>query len=124
MKEPASAWLYTIGVRLLNEFHRRERVSTRYRERLGLESEVAPDDFQRVDDLDELRSRLPILREALGGLTAGSAEAVTLRVGHGWSYHQLADHLDCTPASARVRVSRALAQLEGFMSTRSDGRNQ
>ena len=121
---PATSCLYTIAVRQLNEYFRQQRVSAKYRNRLGIDVGVPADDFEAVDDLDELRSRLPILREALGGLTAGSAEAVTLRVGHGWSYHQLADHLDCTPASARVRVSRALAQLEGFMSTRSDGRNQ
>lgn len=108
---PASAWLFTIATRQLNEFFRRERVSMKYRDRLGI-SNTAHDDVERVDDLDELRRRLPALRTALATLTETSAEAVSLRLGHGWSYQQLAEHLDCTPAAARVRVSRALAHLE------------
>ena len=108
----ASGWLFTIAVRQLNEFFRQERVSNKYRSRLGLVQSDQPDDFDRVDDLDELRRRLPELEQAMNGLTNGSAEAVTLRIGHEWSYQQLAEHLDCTPASARVRVSRALHHLE------------
>lgn len=115
--DPATAWLYTIATRQLNEFFRKERVSTKYRNRLGLRLILVADDFDRVDDLDELRQRLPALRHALSCLTATSAEAVMLRVGHGWSYTQLAEHLECTPGSARVRVSRALHDLEHQLST-------
>ncbi len=115
--DPATAWLYTIAARQLNEFFRRERVSTKYRERLGVSPVVVADEFDRVDDLDELRQRLPALREALSCLTTSSAEAVTLRIGHEWSYPQLAEHLGCTPASARVRISRALHDLESHLNT-------
>ena len=115
--EPATAWLFTIAARQLNEFFRRERVSTKYRARLGIRPEAQADEFDRVDDLDELRRRMPELRRALGTLTEASAEAVTLRIGHQWSYQQLADHLGCTPGTARVRVSRALNQLEQQLST-------
>lgn len=109
---PATAWLFTIAARQLNEFFRKERVSGTYRSRLGMEVSDASDDFDRVDDLDEMRRRLPALRNALAQLTDASAEAVTLRIGHGWSYADLAEHLGCSPATARVRVSRALHQLE------------
>ena len=115
--DPTTAWLFTIAVRQLNEFFRKERVSTKHRNRLGVRRVAVADDFDRVDDLDELRQRLPGLRHALNCLTATSAEAVTLRVGHGWSYTQLAEHLQCTPGSARVRVSRALHDLEHQLST-------
>lgn len=108
----ASGWLYTIAARQLNEFFRQERVSTKYRSRLGMEVSTNADDFERVDDLAELQTRLPALSAALGGLTHASAEAVTLRIGHGWSYQDLAAHLGCSPATARVRVSRALDHLE------------
>ena len=108
----ASAWLFTIAARQLNEFFRQERVSSKYRSRLSLVQSTNSDDFDRVNDLDELRRRMPDLQKAMNGLTNGSAKAVTLRIGHGWSYQKLADHLDCTPASARVRVSRALHHLE------------
>lgn len=110
--DAALGWLYTIASRQLNEFFRQERVSTKYRSRLGIDVTGGTDDFERVDDLTELQRRLPALRAALNGLTEASAEAVTLRIGHGWSYQELAAHLGCSPATARVRVSRALSHLE------------
>lgn len=110
--DPATGWLFTIAARQLNEFFRKERVSTKYRNRLGVDISTSPEDFDRVDDLDEMRRRIPALREALNKLTDDSAEAITLRIGHGWSYAELAGHLECSPATARVRVSRALHHLE------------
>ena len=115
--DPAAAWLFTIAARQLNEFFRQERVSSKYRERLGLSQVFVADEFDRVEDLDELRRRLPALNDALGCLTEASAEAVTLRVGHEWSYTRLAEHLGCSPASARVRISRALHDLENHLSS-------
>jgi len=110
--DPASAWLYTIAVRQMNQYFRRQRVSSKYRHRLGIPSANATDDFDVIDDMDELRRRLPALEGAFSSLTAGSAEAVMLRVGHGWSYQRVAERLGCTPSAARVRVSRALTELE------------
>lgn len=110
--KPATAWLHTIAFRQLNEFHRKQRVANKYRHRLGIETREVEDSFDRVDDLDELRSRLPALTAALAELTTPAAEAVRLRVGEGWSYERLGTHLGCTPGAARVRVSRALARLE------------
>lgn len=119
--DPASAWLYTIAQRQLNEYFRQQRVSKTYRDRLGVEPQACPNDFESVDELDELQSRLPALQEAFSTLTVASAEAVTLRIGHGWSYRRLADQLGCTPAAARVRVSRALTQLEQHLNPTIDG---
>lgn len=110
--DPASAWLYTIAVRQLNEYFRQQRVSNKYRNRLGIAEQASSDDFALVDDMDELRSRLPALEVAFSTLTDASAQAVMLRIGHGWSYQRVADQLGCTPPAARVRVSRALTQLE------------
>lgn len=110
--DPASAWLYTIAVRQLNEYFRQQRVSNTYRDRLGIAGQTPSDEFALVDDMDELRSRLPELQVAFSTLTDASADAVMLRVGHGWSYQRVADQLGCSPPAARVRVSRALTQLE------------
>lgn len=117
---PASGWLYTIAARQLNEYFRKQRVSAKYRDRLGI-ARTTVDEFERVDDLDELRQRLPALLNAVNDLNSSSAEAVTLRVGHGWSYERLANHLSCSPAAARVRVSRALTELEVRLAPTSDG---
>ena len=111
----ASGWLYTIAARQLTDYFRRQSVSRRYRDRLGIPVENSTDDFDRVDDLDDLRRQLPELQAALDCLTADSSRAVTLRLGHGSSYAEIARQLGCSPAAARVRVSRALARLQEQM---------
>ena len=121
---PATSWLYTIAVRQLNEYFRQQRVSAKYRNRLGIDVGVPADDFEAVDDLDELNRRLPDLQLAFGALSSKSAEAVNLRIGHGWSYQRVAQQLDCSPAAARVRVSRALTDLEQQLNSTSPRRNQ
>lgn len=50
----------------MNEFLRKERVSSKYRSKLGMASSVPSDDFDRVDDMAEFQSRLPALEAALG----------------------------------------------------------
>lgn len=118
---PATAWLFTIAARQLNEFFRRERVSATYRSRLGIVV-AAEDDFDRIDDVDEYERWLPSLRGGLAMLSGPSADAVTLRIGEGWSYQQLGDHLGCTPGAARVRVSRALHDLQNQLVNPPDQR--
>lgn len=114
---PAAGWLFTIAARQLVDYLRREQVSTKYRSRLGVPVNCSTEDFDRVEDLVDLQPQLPELRAALDGLTAASARAVTLRVGHGLSYAEVAQQLGCSPSAARVRVSRALTRLEEKMNT-------
>lgn len=109
---PATGWLFTIAARQLNEFWRKERVSTKYRNRLGITSDPSADGFERVEEQIDAACWASALSSALGALSPASAEAVMLRVGHGWTYQELSERLGCTPAAARVRVSRALHQLE------------
>ncbi len=109
---PATGWLFTIATRQLNEFWRQERVSKKYRSRLGVDSYAPADSFDRVEELIDASNWMSALSSALGSLSEGSAEAVVLRIGHCWSYQQLSTHLGCTPQAARVRVSRALNHLE------------
>lgn len=109
---PATGWLFTIASRQLNEFWRQERVSKKYRGKLGIDSYASPEPFDRVDEFVDASTWMSALSSALATLSEASAEAVVLRVGHCWTYQQLSAHLGCTPQAARVRVSRALHQLE------------
>jgi RNA polymerase sigma factor (sigma-70 family) len=90
---------------------------------MGMSHVASPSGFDRVDDLDEARRLLPELRLALDQLTPVSAEAVKLRIVEGWSYDDLARHLGCTPATARVRVSRALTTLHRHLDPNMNRRN-
>lgn len=104
----ATGWLFTIARRQLNEFYRTQRVSAKYRGRLGISTDRSIDDLDRVDELDQLRQLQPCLDALLGLVSEPAAEAVVLRIGHGLSYQAVAEQLGCSPGAARVRVSRAL----------------
>ena len=65
----ATAWLYTIGRRQLNRFIRRQRVESRWRERLGMEQlTVAPDALERAEELIDLEEVHDQVAEALDAL--------------------------------------------------------
>ena len=108
----AVAWLYTIGRRQLSRFVRRQYVESRWRERLGIEtSPVAPDALERAEELIDLEAVREQVAGAVGALSGGLRQAVTLRVLEGRSYAESARLAGCTEELLRQRVSRALRRL-------------
>jgi RNA polymerase sigma-70 factor (ECF subfamily) len=109
---PGRAWLFAIAHRQLARFARREAVSRRYRDRLRLEPiRLTDDDLDRIDDLFDSASLRTAVTAAMEHLPAGQAEALRLRIAMDLPYAEVARRLGCTEGAARVRVSRALAQL-------------
>jgi len=109
---PARAWLFTIARRQLARFARRERVSRRYRNRVGLaQVELTAADFEQVEAAADAGTWAKSVNAALGDLPAGQAEAVRMRVGLDMTYRDVADRLGCSEGAARVRVSRGLTTL-------------
>jgi RNA polymerase sigma factor (sigma-70 family) len=51
------------------------------------------------------------LEEALADLTADQREAIVLRVAGDLTYKAIGSRTGCTPAAARIRVSRGLRRL-------------
>ncbi len=83
----AAAWLYGIARHQLGRSLRRNRVSEKYRSRLGMER-LAIDDvsIERMEALIDLAPLAARLAEELAALPAGQADALRLRVGLGQSY--------------------------------------
>jgi len=108
----ARPWLLGIAKNLLRHRARHHAVAERARRRIGLEPAEAPDDVE-ADVLRrlDLSSDGRRVNEALAGLPSGLASAVRLRVMEDRTYDQVAHQLGCSPAAARVRVSRGLRQL-------------
>ena len=106
----ARPWLYGIAKNLLGHYLRRQRVSERYRRRIGA-GVVA------LDDEELLRVRHEI-RAAIEQLPEGTADAVVLRIGHDLPYPEVATRLGCSEGAARVRVSRGLARLADLLEER------
>ncbi len=108
----ATAWLYTIARRQLNRFIHKQRVESRWRERLGMESlQVAPDALERAEELIDLERVRDAVTGALDRLKGDQRQAVLLRVVEGKSYADAAVLVGCSEALVRQRVSRGLKAL-------------
>jgi len=114
-KSTAPAWLFTIAHRKLVDSIRRGVVEDRARRRLGLEPLVLDDeDLERVEQraiAGAKDSALAVLEQ----LSLDTRAAIAGRVLDEWDYAQLAQHLRCSQAVVRKRVSRGLAELRTRM---------
>lgn len=105
----ALPWLLGIARNVLRETIRHDRVEARARERLGLPLDLATEDGYAA--VEERLSPRTALAAALDRLSEHEREALELRVVGELPYNQVAERLAVKPASARLRVSRALRRL-------------
>jgi RNA polymerase sigma factor (sigma-70 family) len=112
----ARAWLFGIAHHLWIDWLRKGRVADRARRRIGVERVALDDDtFERIEasvDVANLRSAMVSALEQLSPLLR---EAVLLRVAADLPYSEIAERLGVEQGTARVRVSRGLAQLESLL---------
>lgn len=108
----AEPWLQRIARNVLVDSVRRGQVEDRARRKLGISVlTITDDDLDRLDTLiDEERGHTPAVR-ALDELPAEQSDAVRARVLEDVAYDELAEHLRCSSAVARQRVSRGLRAL-------------
>lgn len=117
----AGPWLFGIARHTLSHAARHRAVATAARERLGMLADVAAIDPVASDAADNVDGWTPAIDRALAGLAGNSRRAVELRVVHGSSYEEISDELGCTPLAARIKVSRALAELRADFPKRQRG---
>lgn len=116
MGKPAEAWLIGIARNQLGSFARKERVSRKYRRKLGMQPvELSPDEFERVEDMADLGSMRTRLQDAMSTLPESQSEAIRLRVVDELSYSAVARQLGIAEGAARVRVSRGLTRLADLL---------
>ena len=105
-------WLFGIARNLLRQYHKHNRIESAARERMGIQATSAEcEGFERVDELSEVSSLTPLLRNALRALPAEQRRALELRIVHQLPYEAVAGRLGCSQNAARLRVSRALREL-------------
>ncbi|MGH2635706.1 MAG: RNA polymerase sigma factor [Actinomycetota bacterium] len=108
----AAGWLYGIARHQLSRFHRTGAVDARARRRLGMpEREVAPEDYERIEELIDFERVGRAIGQAFSVLSEEQREALTLRVIDGRPYREVAEALRCSEETARARVSRGLRRL-------------
>jgi RNA polymerase sigma factor (sigma-70 family) len=106
------AWLYGVARHQLGRFFRSGRVDREARARLGMPDRgLAPDDYERIEELVDFAPIREALVEALATLKEEQREAMRLRVIESLPYREVAERLACTEESARQRVSRGLRAL-------------
>ncbi len=105
-------WLFGIARNLLRQFHKRNRIETAARARLGLPVDwEGTDAYDAVDERMDATSLKPILQLAVRALPTEQRRALELRVVQQLPYEEIASRLDCSINAARLRVSRALRAL-------------
>jgi RNA polymerase sigma factor (sigma-70 family) len=105
----ALPWLLGIAGRLVADAARHDRVETRARERLDLPTELISDDG--YDAVERQLSPRPMLERRLAELPVHERDAIDLRIIDELAYDEVARRLNVRPATARLRVSRALGRL-------------
>ena len=108
----ALPWLYGIARNVARESARRDAVETRARFKLGLPTDLAPEDCYAA--VEERLSPRAALASGLDALPEHEREALELRVVEELPYDQVADRLGVRPAAARLRVSRAIRRLSAL----------
>ena len=106
--EAAGPWLFAIARNLLIDSTRRGRVEDSARRKLRLEPLVVDDDdLARIEEIARASDLALLVRAAL---SPPEYEALQARLVDEEDYAEMAARLRCSPAVARKRVSRAVAQ--------------
>jgi len=108
----ALAWIFGIARHELSAYFRRGAVDRRAMAELGLAVPTLTDaDYERVEELADLRAQRAVVAAALAKLSLEHREALRLRVVEEQPYSEVARALGITEETARARVSRALRAL-------------
>jgi RNA polymerase sigma-70 factor (ECF subfamily) len=106
----ARPWLYGIARNLLRRYVDRERIETRARQKLGIETR-SYDEFERAEERAFAQQVRPRLGPALAALPAAQRDAVRMHVVDELPYATVASRLGCSERAARLRVMRGLNRL-------------
>ena len=113
---PGSSWLFGIASRELSSYFRRKKVQLRAVERLGIRvPELDAESAIAIAGLVDADDRGPGLADALRRMSPSEREAVELRVIGELEYGDIANRLNCSEATARVRVHRGLSRLRELL---------
>ncbi|HWE15407.1 MAG TPA: RNA polymerase sigma factor [Solirubrobacteraceae bacterium] len=108
----ALAWVFGIARHELSAYFRRGVVERRALAKIGLSVGPLIDaDYERVEELADLRALRLTVSDALAHLTVEHREALRLRVVEEQPYPEIARTLGVSETTVRARVSRALRAL-------------
>jgi RNA polymerase sigma-70 factor, ECF subfamily len=105
-------WMWTIARHQLYRWRDKGRVERRNLQRVGASlPRLAPEEFDRIEDLADLERFRPVLERALASLSEEQREVLRLRVIDHRPYDEIGELLGVSAGAVRIRVSRALREL-------------
>ncbi|MDX1994418.1 MAG: sigma-70 family RNA polymerase sigma factor [bacterium] len=107
-------WLYTIAVSRCRNTYRRKRLPQINLGQL-FQQEVAAPRSETPEAAMAQRAAQEALGKALASLTPQMREAVILRYGHGLTYREIAEVMNCPPKTAESRVRLAHERLRAIL---------
>ncbi len=108
-------WLYTIAVSRCRNMYRRKRLPLVGLTQLLQMTIPAPND-ETPEAAVARRDAEDAVQDALSALSPRLREAVVLRYGHGLTYREIAEVMDCPQKTAESRVRLAHEKLRGVLS--------
>jgi RNA polymerase sigma-70 factor (ECF subfamily) len=105
-------WMWTIARHQLYRWRDRGRVERIHLQRIGAEvPRLAPEEFDRIEELADLDRFRPMLERALATLSKDQRDVLRLRVVEHRPYDEIGELLGASAGAIRIRVSRALRDL-------------
>jgi RNA polymerase sigma-70 factor (ECF subfamily) len=110
-------WLYQLAVRQSLLYRRKMGRARKLTDRYAARGGPAEGRGTAADPLDWLLAaeRRQLVRAALRTLPEADAEVLLLKYTEGWSYHQIAAHLDMSHSAVEARLHRARQKLRGAL---------
>lgn len=113
-KASFKTWLYTIAVSRARNTYRRKRLPQVDISQLFQLNIAAPRDQQPEARMAH-RAAQDALGKALGELPPHLREAIVLRYGHGLTYREVAEVMECPPKTAESRVRLGHNRLRSLL---------
>ncbi|MEM9951189.1 MAG: sigma-70 family RNA polymerase sigma factor [Chloroflexota bacterium] len=113
-KASFKTWLYTIAVSRCRNTYRRKRFPTVDFSEI-LQVQLAAPNAETPEAAMARRESSDAIQKALVELSPTLREAVILRYGHGLTYREIADIMDCPPKTAESRVRLAHNKLKDVL---------
>ncbi len=107
-------WLYTIAVSRSRNVHRRKRLTLVELSHQGTSQVPAPS-AETPEAAMTRRELTDAVERALALLSPNLREAVVLRYGHGLTYREIAEVMECPPKTAESRVRLAHGKLKELL---------
>jgi len=119
-KSAFRTWLYTIAVSRCRNTYRRKRLLQVDLSQV-FQLQVAAPHSERPEAVMAQRDAQNALRRALVALSPALREAIILRYGHGLTYREIAEVMNCPPKTAESRVRSAHQQLRNILHKNGQG---